>query len=188
MNGGVKAFGDQPPYEVHVEDTLLMEPHTHLHPHQTQSGIGPSDRSGPLWKNEESNKDGYTYVAQSPNEKPEKYSKVYRRQRVSHYKAHQLEPVAEETQGLERVKNMAITPVIQNQSKTHNQLEAKGKLKSKIVCNNHLLEEAKQLWELGTHMGLEVDKGHSDFIQSFADMEARDRNEAMELGERKTHR
>jgi len=35
-------------------------------------------------------------------------------------------------------------------------------------------------------MGLEVDKCHSDFIQSFADMEARDKNEAMELGERKT--
>ena len=109
LNGGVKAFGDQLPYGVHVEDTLLMEPHTHLYPHQTQSGIGPSDSSGLLWKNEESNKDGYTYVAQSPNEKPEKYSKVYRRQRVSHYKAPQLEPVAEETQGLEGVKDMAIT-------------------------------------------------------------------------------
>jgi len=134
-----------------------------------------------------SNKDGHTSVAQTPNDKPEKYSKVYKRHRVSHSKAPQLEPVAEEPQGL-GVKDMPITTDIQNQSKTHKQLEAEGKLKSKIVCNNQVLEEAQQLWDLGTHMGLEVDKCHSDFIQSFADMEARDRNEAMELGERKIHR
>ena len=67
-------------------------------------------------------------------------------------------------------------------------LEAEKRLKSKIVCNNQLLEEAQQLWDLGTTIGLEADTCHSDFIQSFVDMEARDRNEAMELGERKTHR
>ncbi|KAL2993628.1 hypothetical protein AAZX31_10G123500 [Glycine max] len=40
LNSGVKAFGDQPPYGVYVEDTLLMEPHTHLYPLQTQSVLG----------------------------------------------------------------------------------------------------------------------------------------------------
>ena len=67
-------------------------------------------------------------------------------------------------------------------------MEAEWRLKSKIVCNNQLLEEAQQLWDLGTTIGLEADTCHLCFIQSFADMEARDRNEAMELGERKTHR
>ena len=83
---------------------------------------------------------------------------------------------------------MATTTDIQNQSQSHKQLEAEGRLKSKIVCNNQLLEEAQQLWDLGTSIGLEADTCHLCFIQSFADMEARDRNEAMELGERKTHR
>ena len=67
-------------------------------------------------------------------------------------------------------------------------LEAEGRLKSKIICNNQLLEEAQQLWDLGTTIGLEAYTCHLCFIQSFADIEARDRNEAMELGERKTHR
>jgi len=96
--------------------------------------------------------------------------------------------VVEEPHMLEGDKDMATTTDIQNQSQSHKQLEAEGRLKSKIVCNNQLLEEAQQLWDLGTSIGLEADTCHSDFIQSFADMEARDRNEAMELGERKTHR
>ena len=184
LNGGIKMLGDQPPYGIYIQDPLLVEPHTHLHPLQTQSGSGPSDSLGPFWKNDGSNNDSHTFVAQTPNHKPEKYSKVYRRHRVSQPKTSQLKPVAEEPQVLEGITDTPISTDIQNQEL----LETEGKLKSIIVCNNQLLEEAHHLWELGTHMGMEVDKCHSDFIQTFADMEVRDRNEASELGERKTHR
>ena len=59
--------------------------------------------------------------------------------------------MAEEPHVLEGDKDMATTTDIQNQSQSHKQLEAKGRLKSKIVCNNQLLEEAQQLWDFGNN-------------------------------------
>ncbi|KAL5137836.1 putative ribonuclease H protein [Glycine soja] len=65
----------------------------------------------------------------------------------------------------------------QNQSN----FEAERRLKSKIECNIEVLEEAQQLWNLGKSIGMEADTDHFDFIQNYANMESRDRKEAMEL-------
>ena len=63
---------------------------------------------------------------------------------------------------------------------------ARGRgLKSTIECNTTMLEEAQQQWNLGKVLGLEADTDQSDYIHSFANMEFRDRKEAMELGNRK---
>ena len=51
--------------------------------------------------------------------------------------------MVEEPHGLEGDKDMVTTTDIQNQSQSHKQLEEEGRLKSKIVCNNQVLEEAR---------------------------------------------
>ena len=50
--------------------------------------------------------------------------------------------MVEEPHVLKGDKDMATTTDIQNQSQSHKQLEAEGRLKSKIFCNNQVLEDA----------------------------------------------
>jgi len=61
-------------------------------------------------------------------------------------------------------------------------------LKKAEVCNTTVLDEVQQQWNLGKALGLKVDTDQSIYIQNFANMEVRDKEEAMELGNRKTCR
>ena len=188
MNGGDKVPIEQP-FNGEVEgDTRRVEPHSDPHSVQSQEGVGPSHNMGPLWKNEGCNKEELFPVAQSSKETPDKYSKVYVRQRHPQYKARPLQPVEDQSQLQEGDNVMAA--IIDNWDKAQNQshFEAERRLKSKIECNTEVLEEAQQLWNLGKSIGMEAVTDHSDFIQNYANMESRDRKEAMELGNRKAHR
>ena len=73
--------------------------------------------------------------------------------------------------------------------KTHipSHFEADNRLKNQIICSKEVMEEAHKLWEVGKSIGMEAETNHSDFIQQYANMESRDRKEAMELGNRKAH-
>ena len=92
--------------------------------------------------------------------------------------------------GTKVLTNFVSSHIISTKDKAQNQsnFEAERRLKSKIECNIEVLEEAQQLWNLGKSIGMEADTDHFDFIQNYANMESRDRKEAMELGSRKAHR
>lgn len=61
-------------------------------------------------------------------------------------------------------------------------------LKSTIECNTTVMEEAQQQWNLGKALGLEGATDQSIHIQNFANMEIRDREEALQLGNKKINR
>ncbi|KAG5029015.1 hypothetical protein JHK87_012529 [Glycine soja] len=146
LNGGDKVPFDQP-YNGEAEgDTRRVEPHSDLHPVQPQEDVGPSHNMGPLWKNKGCNKEELFPVAQSSKETPDKYSKVYVRQRHLQYKARLLQPVEDQSQLQEGDNDMAA--MIDNRDKAQNQghFGAERRLKkSKIECNTEVLEEAQQL-------------------------------------------
>lgn len=116
------------------------------------------------------------------------YSKVYVRQRHAQYKAPSLETVEEETQLVK--EDNEVDAIEENQviSPKQRQFDVERRLKSIIACNTNVLEEAQQQWNFGKVIGLEADIVQSDYIHNFANMESRDRKEAMELGNRKIHR
>lgn len=143
---------------------------------------------GPFRKVEGSNKDGYPPVAHLSKEATDMYSKVYVRQRHAQYKAPSLETVEEETQLVK--EDNEVDAIEENQviSPKQRQFDVERRLKSIIACNTNVLEEAQQQWNFGKVIGLEADIVQSDYIHNFANMESRDRKEAMELGNRKIHR
>ena len=163
--------------------------HTHLHLSlpslQTQKDVGPSYNLGPFRENEGSNKDGHSPTAHSFKEISDMYSKVYVRQKHAKSKAPSLEPVEEEAQIIKDDNGMDVMHEIQDKSPNQRHFDLERGLKSTIECNTTMLEEAQQQWNLGKVLGLEADTDQSDYIHSFANMEFRDRKEAMELGNRK---
>jgi len=58
-----------------------LQPHSDLYPKQSSAGVGPSHNLGPLLMSERCNKKKKFPAAQHPKETPDKYSKVYVRQR-----------------------------------------------------------------------------------------------------------
>ena len=96
-----------------------------------------------------------------------------------------LEPVEEEAQIIKYDNGVDVMHEIQDKSPNQRHFDLERGLKSTIECNTTMLEEAQQQWNLGKVLGLEADTDQSDYIHSFANMEFRDRKEAMELGNRK---
>ena len=91
----------------------------------------------------------------------------------------------EETQLIKDDNGVDVTNEIQDKSPNQRHFEVERGLKRTIECNSNVLEEAQQQWNLGKVLGLEADIDQSDYIHNFANMESRDRKEAMELGNRK---
>ena len=151
-----------------------FQPHSDLSPNQISEGVGPTHTFGP--------------TAQPSIQIVDKYSRVYVRQKYPPNKPSNLQSVEKQSQVQKADKDRET--IIHNCIKTHNpsQLESNNKLKSKITGNTEVMEEAHQLWEVGQSLGMEAETDHSVFIQHYADMESNDQKEAMELGNRTTHR
>ena len=118
----------------------------------------------------------------------DKYSKVYIRQKHPLFKARPLQIEENHPQLQEGDNDSAAQPVNQDKAKNQSNVEAERRLKRKIECSIEVLEEAQHLWDIGESIGMEAATDNSDFIQSYATMECRDRKEAMELGNRKSFR
>ena len=169
------------------EEIRCPQPHSDLYPKQSSGDVGPSHNMGPLLMSERCKKKKICSVAQHPKETPDKYSKVYVRQRHPLNKPCNMQSVEKKIHLQEEDDDMqAITD---KRDKTHNpsHFEADSRLKSQIICSKEVMEEAHQLWDVGKSIGMEAETEHSDFIQHYANMESRDRKEAMELGNRKAH-
>lgn len=76
----------------------------------------------------------------------------------------------------------------QDRGPKHRVSEAYDELKSIEESNSQVMEEAKQQWHLAKIIGIQADIEQDEGIHSFANMESRDRKEAMELGNRNIHR
>lgn len=98
-----------------------------------------------------------------------------------------LQPVEDQLQLQEEDNDLAATIDKCDKAQNQSHLEAERRLKSKIICNTEVMEEAHQLQNLGKRIGMEAETEHSDCIQHYANMESRDKKEAMELGNRKAH-
>ena len=125
-------------------------------------------------------------ATQSIKETPDKFSKVYSRQKnISHFRARpsQIEVKHPQLQD----GNQASADQHATQDKVQNQsfVDSERRLKSVIQCSDEVLQEAQQLWRLGENLGMETATDSLHFLHSYASMECRDRKEAKELGNRK---
>ena len=160
-------------------------PSTLLSP-QNQSCIGPNCSLGPTREQFESKKDGPLPIVHIPKVKSDMHPKVYVRQKFSKAKAHILEPVEEEPQIIKGDNGVETMSITQDKGPQQSKTDPGRGIKSKIQCNSDVLDEAHQQWNLGTILGLEAATDQSIHIQNFANMEVRDREEAMKMGNRKT--
>lgn len=157
-------------------DTLSM---------QFQKDIGPSTKLGPIRNNEGYNKNNYPIKAQSSKGSPDMFSKVYVRQRNALSKAAPLEPVAEEPNLLKEGTDQQHLSGLNDSGPKHNVSEECQLLINTEESNSQVIEEAKQQWCLAKILGVQAaDTEQENGIHSFANMESRDRKEAMELGNR----
>ena len=152
---------------------------------QIQKEGGPSNNLGPTLKTEGCYKEESLPVTQPLKENPDKYSKVYFRQKNSLFKARlsQIEENHPQLQDGEKVPEDQL--VNQDKAKNQSYVESERRLKSIIECSDEVLEEAQHLWHLGENLGMETATDNLDFLHSYASMECRDRKEATELGNRK---
>ena len=155
---------------------------------QTQKDIGPSSNLGPIGKAEGCNKNIYPSTAHSSKGSPDMFSKVYVRQRYALPKALPLEPVAEEPNLLKENNDLHDINEFQDKGPNHRVLEAHKEIKSLEESNSQVMEEAKQQWHLANIIGIQADIEQAEGIQSLANMESRDRKEAMELRNKNIHR
>lgn len=152
---------------------------------QNQKGGGLSNTPGPLTTAEGCHKEEPRPATQTLKENPEKFSKVYSRQKnSSQFRARTPHIEAQ----YPPLPHCSPTSADQNdiQLKAQNQTFANsgGRLKSIIQCSDEMMLEAQHLWNLGKDLDMEIDLDTLNFLHSYASMECRDREEVKELGNR----
>jgi len=180
----------QGPYKENLGDIRHAPLPLNSPPPQNQICNGPTGTLGPFREKNGSNKAGLLPIAHTFKTNSEMHSKVYVRQKHTKAKAQALEPVEEEPQLLKSDIDVEIMPASQDKSSQQCKSESdSGRgLKSTIECNTTVMEEAQQQWNLGKALGLEGATDQSIHIQNFANMEIRDREEALQLGNKKINR
>lgn len=143
---------------------------------------------GPFWEKNGSYKGGLLPIAHISKTKSELHPKVYVRQKYTKAKAQALEHVEEEPLLSKSDNAVEIRPASQDKNLQQCKNDSGRGLKSIIECNTAVMEEAQQQWNIGKALGLEGAIDQSIHIQNFANMEIRDREEALQLGNKYINR